>query len=225
MQNTSNHESIFEPCLYSIQLIHTINNINSGCAEHIDIEKVKIAIFYARKYHGTQMRQSGEPYYSHPLAVAEMVAKYLPKTDIIITSILHDILEDTVMPETLIAQLFGQIVLEQVQDLTRKIIDGRKTPVKEMIDKLWHEKKYEVLLIKQFDRLHNMQTIEAKSIYKQQKIINETIEVFMVLAVFLETKAVEKELMQLCGVEHYTEFTYTPFKDNFQLPSLNSKND
>jgi (p)ppGpp synthase/HD superfamily hydrolase len=61
----------------------------------LDFELINKSIHWARKYHGDQKRKSGEPYYSHPLEVAYMVSEYQLKTDLIVGSILHDIVEDT----------------------------------------------------------------------------------------------------------------------------------
>ena len=60
----------------------------------MDIQLIKKSIYFAKKYHEGQIRQSGESYYSHPLEVASMVSYYLPDTNAIIISILHDTLED-----------------------------------------------------------------------------------------------------------------------------------
>ncbi|KJV94997.1 HD domain protein [Orientia tsutsugamushi str. UT76] len=72
----------------------------------IDLDRVEKAIFYAKKYHSNQKRDTGEPYYMHPLEVAYMVADYSFETDTIITAILHDTLEDITLTKEKIVKVF-----------------------------------------------------------------------------------------------------------------------
>lgn len=184
-------------CCYSEKLIDKLLRLNEKAKNKIDIVGVKRAIYFAKKYHGDQKRQSGEPYYSHPLEVAYMVADYLLRTDIIITAILHDTIEDTALTQETIADIFGEQIASQVEDLTR-IKKAQKISAAEMVEILYQEKKYDVLLVKLFDRLHNMQTIGAKSPEKIQKIVNETSATFIWLAAFLEVLQEEQKLVSLC---------------------------
>ena len=146
---------------------------------------------------GAQKRQSGEPYYSHPLEVAYMVAEHRFTTDVLVTSILHDTIEDTELTKEMIDYIFGFTIASQVEDLTRIKIDG-KISVAEMVKSLWFQNKKDLLLIKYFDRLHNMRTINAKSPEKIQKTASETIEIFLILASYLEMSKTELELKTLC---------------------------
>lgn len=94
---------------------------------------------------------------------------------------------------------FGEVIAHQVIDLTRITGgDGRKISSAEMVGFLFEQKKYDLLLIKQFDRLHNMQSIGAKSPEKIKKITEETIGTFTVLAAFLGIRSIEEELIQSC---------------------------
>ncbi|KJV71010.1 HD domain protein [Orientia tsutsugamushi str. UT76] len=73
----------------------------------IDLDRVEKAIFYAKKYHGQQKRDTGELYYTHPLEAAHMASDYSFETDTIITAVLHDTLEDTTLTKEKIAKVFG----------------------------------------------------------------------------------------------------------------------
>jgi (p)ppGpp synthase/HD superfamily hydrolase len=143
-------------CFYSKRLLEKLRTINLDLPENskIDIVEVEKGIVYAKYYHGDQRRDSGEPYYSHPLEVAYMVSDYLPKTDIIITAILHDTLEDTELRQEEIIKAFGRQVSEQVYDLTRIKGDGMKITSAQMIEELWIQNKTDLLIIKLCDRLH-----------------------------------------------------------------------
>ncbi|KJW07294.1 HD domain protein [Orientia tsutsugamushi str. UT144] len=87
----------FLNCEHINKLLDKLDLINHSVDKRINLDKVKKAIFYVKKYHGNQKRDTGEPYYMHPLEVALMVADYSFKTDTIITAILHDTIEDTTL--------------------------------------------------------------------------------------------------------------------------------
>ncbi|KJV53131.1 HD domain protein [Orientia tsutsugamushi str. Kato PP] len=110
---------------YSESLINKLFRTNVRFNTKIDLDKVERAIKYAKKYHGQQKRDTGEPYYMHPLEVAHMVGYYSFETDTIITAILHDTLEDTTLTKEKIGQEFGHNIAEQVSELTR-IKDNKK---------------------------------------------------------------------------------------------------
>ena len=143
MEDISDWQSKFKSCLYSDRLLSKILFQNKTIAPPVDINEVKKAIYYAKKYHGEQLRKSGEPYYSHPLEVAYKVSDYLFKTNTIVVSILHDTIEDTVLTFSMIESIFDKEIATQVDDLTRIKID-RKISAAELIEKLWTEKKYDL---------------------------------------------------------------------------------
>ncbi len=222
-------ESKFNSCVYSDRLLSKLLLLNNLSTDQIDLIKIKKAIYYAKKYHGTQKRQSGEPYYSHPLEVAYMVADYRFTTDILVTSILHDTIEDTELTKEMISYIFGSIIASQVEDLTRIKID-RKISSAEMITSLYLEKKHDLLLVKIFDRLHNMRTIGSKSPEDIKRIAEETVVIFIILALYLGNNVVAEELQQLCVKEifhnqnylqdHLQEKTFAFIIDDFHLPAL-----
>ncbi len=167
--------SKYAPCQYATRLLDKLRKMNEEVNRSIDIDEIIKAIYYAKKYHGSQMRQSGEPYYSHPIEVAYMISDYLFRTDIIVTSILHDTIEDTTLTEKMIAYIFGEQVASQVEALSRNKPHGKISSA-EIMEILYRQKKYDVALIKLFDRKHNLQTIGVKSPEKMKKIIKETME-------------------------------------------------
>jgi (p)ppGpp synthase/HD superfamily hydrolase len=171
--------------------------MNEEVTRPIDIDEVRKAIYYAKKYHGSQMRQSGESYYSHPLEVAYMISDYIFRTDIIVTSILHDTLEDTKLTEKMIAYIFGDQVASQVEALTRVKPHGKISSA-ETLDLLFQQKKYDVALIKIVDRIHNLETVGIKSPEKIKKIIEETLKSFLSMCMYLEHSQLDDYLYELC---------------------------
>ena len=79
MEDISSWKEKFEICVYAKKLIDKLEYLNTKVKNPVDIEEVKKGIYYARKYHGLQMRQSGDPYYSHPIEVAIMLAEFVAR--------------------------------------------------------------------------------------------------------------------------------------------------
>ncbi|WP_341758577.1 HD domain-containing protein [Candidatus Tisiphia endosymbiont of Ditula angustiorana] len=216
--------SQYQYCAYAERLLNELILLNTKVKQPIDIDVVKKGIYYAKKYHGSQMRQSGEAYYSHPIEVAYMVAQYtalkIPKyfrTDMIVTALLHDTIEDTKLTEPpMIAYIFDSQVASQVEDLTRVKPHGKISSA-ETLNILFQQKKHDVALIKLFDRKHNLQTIGAKSLEKVKKIIEETIEHFIIISTYLEMPQISNDIIKLCkdslGIKLQSSH-------NYQLPSL-----
>ena len=196
---TSHHEH----CQYSSRLIEKLKSLDTK--KVLDFELINKAIYWAKEYHGSQVRKSGEPFYSHPLEVAYMVSEYKLKTDVIASSILHDIVEDTEVTIEMILETFGQRIAEMVDRLTRDRPDGSKLSVGEILNNSYQEKDREVLLIKLFDRLHNMQTLGVKSPEKIKKIADETLLIFVALAIYLEVVEIKQKLSALCIKEIFTQ--------------------
>lgn len=200
-------ETKFKPCYYSDRLLNKISCLNEKVTtkQRIDLLEIKKAIYYAKKYHSGQMRDSGEPYYTHPLEVAYILAEYAADedqkyfvTDLLVTSVLHDTIEDTKLTFALIKNIFSEIIANQVMDLTRIKEDGSKISSAKMLKLLWSQKKYGLLIIKLIDRLHNMQTIQAKSTEKIQKTANETFESFIAFTMYTQFKNLETLIYQFC---------------------------
>jgi (p)ppGpp synthase/HD superfamily hydrolase len=190
-----------EPCQYSTRLIEKLKSLDTE--EVLDFKLIDKAIYWAKKYHGNQLRKSGEPYYSHPLEVAYLFSKYVGKqelqyytTDLIITAILHDTIEDTILTKEMIFEGFNESIASKVYDLTRIKIDF-KISAGDTLELIYPQNKTGVLYIKIFDRLHNIKTISFISETKRNKIIDETIEYFVFLCSSLGLYDIKKELIKI----------------------------
>ncbi len=230
MEDIGSWEEKFEVCCYSSRLLGKLCSIHKRDKDEIDFIEIKKAIYYAKKYHGAQRRDAGEPYYSHPLEVAYTISDYLFRTDIIVTSILHDTLEDTNMTFEMIESIFSPLIANQVMDLTRIEKDGHKISSAETVESLFKQKKYEVLGIKLFDRLHNMQTIDAKSPEKRRAITKETLKYFLVLSEILELPKLASALYTACcqanrelGVFKSNGFVFDKHFNLSDFPTFRSK--
>ncbi|QQV75581.1 hypothetical protein H6P87_01143 [Rickettsia tillamookensis] len=204
MEDISSWKEKFEICIYAKKLIDKLEYLNTKVKNPVDIEEVKKGIYYARKYHGLQMRQSGDPYYSHPIEVAIMLAEFVadeaPKlftSNMINAALLHDTIEDTELNEEMITEIFGLEVAKHVEGLTR-IKPYGKISAEESLNLLIKQKRYNTALIKLFDRIHNVQTLGAKSPEKAKKIIVETFKKFLVVAIHLECYEIEEKFNEIC---------------------------
>jgi len=185
-----------EPCQYSTRLIEKLQSLDTD--EVLDFDLINKAIYWAKKYHDGQFRKSGEPFYTHPLEVAYLVSEYKLTTNVIVTAILHDIVEDTEVTAGMILDEFGRRIEEMVDRLTRDRPDGSKLSVEEILSNAYEKDDKEVLLIKVIDRLHNMQTISAKKPEKQKKTINDTLENILVFYEYLELPLIANYIVQIC---------------------------
>ena len=219
-----------ECCKYSIRLIAKLKSLDT--TNVLDFNLINKAIYFAKKYHDGQLRKSGEPFYTHPLEGAYMISDYNLKTDVIAASILHDIVEDTEVTVEMIQGTFGERIAEMVDRLTRDRPNGTKLSVEQVLNNAYQLKDKEVLIIKLFDRLHNIQTIGSMNIEKMEKITNETLINFVLLSEYLELTSTGKKVQELClevckclNPEKIPYINIFSFNDNYQPLSLIYQND
>ena len=169
-----------------------------------DLEKIQKAYEYADKLHEGQFRNSGDPYISHPIAVAEIVASLGLDTDSICAAFLHDTVEDCPDKTSLdiLRSLFGESVAMLVDGLTKLEninIQDKEEAQMENIRKmlLAMSKDIRVIFIKLCDRLHNMRTLSAKPEHKRRTTALETMNVYAPLAHRLGIQRIKQELENL----------------------------
>ena len=169
-----------------------------------DLEKIQKAYDYAAKLHEGQFRNSGDPYISHPIAVAEIVASLGLDTDSICAAFLHDTVEDCPDKTNLgiLSNLFGESVAMLVDGLTKLEninIQDKEEAQMENIRKmlLAMSKDIRVIFIKLCDRLHNMRTLSAKPENKRRTTALETMNVYAPLAHRLGIQRIKQELENL----------------------------
>ncbi|MEK6759773.1 MAG: bifunctional (p)ppGpp synthetase/guanosine-3',5'-bis(diphosphate) 3'-pyrophosphohydrolase [Deltaproteobacteria bacterium] len=152
-----------------------------------DLEIIKKAYVFSGVVHQGQTRQSGEPYLSHPLEVAYILAELKMDAPSVATGLLHDTVEDTHTTIEKIEEVFGRQIAELVDGLTklsRMTFDKKKDREAENFRKmiLAMGRDIRIIIIKLADRLHNMRTLDALDPVKQKKIASETIDIYAPLA-------------------------------------------
>lgn len=168
-----------------------------------DVQIVKKAYYFSEKAHEGQFRRSGEPYISHPLSVAGILADLKLDIDSIITGLLHDTVEDTEVTLDSVRKEFGDAVANLVDGVTKigqmsfkNSIEKQGENVRKMIVAMG--KDIRVILVKLSDRLHNMRTLNHMPYEKQAKIALETLEIYCPLAGRMGINELKIELEDLC---------------------------
>jgi len=167
-----------------------------------DVALLNRAFLVGRDMHATQLRKSGEPYFFHPLAVAQSLADWRLDAASVACGMLHDVVEDTLMTQAQVKAQFGDEISEIVDGLTKMsklAFTDRHLLNAENVRKLLVAmgKDVRVLLVKLADRLHNMKTLGVMEEEKRRRISRETLELYAPLANRLGMGTVRLELEDL----------------------------
>jgi len=181
--------------------IEQLLNLLQTSNKKYDLEKIKKAYLYADEMHKGQLRQSGEPYISHPIAVAESVVSLGLDTDSVCAALLHDTVEDCPDKTDLdaIKRLFGDDVALFVDGVTKiksiNVEDKEETHIENIRKMLLAmSKDIRVIFIKLCDRMHNMRTLYVKKDAKRRATALETMHVYAPLAHRLGMQRIKQEL-------------------------------
>ena len=185
--------------------VASVSHLNAKLAEYLspaELKKVKEAYRFSDEMHLGQMRMSGEPYISHPIAVAEICADWKLDAQAIMAALLHDVMEDQDVKKEELIERFGAPVATLVDGLSKleKIefqsqIEAQAENFRKML--LAMARDVRVILVKLADRLHNMRTLGAMSSEKKRRIARETMEVYVPIAHRLGLNNIYRELQDL----------------------------
>ena len=185
--------------------VASITHLTTKLAEYLtpsELKKVKEAYRFSDEMHLGQMRKSGEPYISHPIAVAEICADWKLDAQAIMAALLHDVMEDQDVKKDELIERFGAPVASLVDGLSKldKIefqsqIEAQAENFRKML--LAMARDVRVILIKLADRLHNMRTLGVMIPEKKRRIARETMEVYVPIAHRLGLNNIYRELQEL----------------------------
>ena len=168
-------------------------------ANHLnyDFDKLKLALAFAEESHQGQYRKSGDDYIIHPVEVAKILMDMKMDTDTVVAGLLHDVVEDTLIPIADIKYNFGDTVAVLVDGVTKlkALPNGTKNQaenIRKMI--LAMAENIRVILIKLADRLHNMRTLKYMTPAKQLEKSKETLEIFATIAHRIGMSKIKTEL-------------------------------
>ena len=167
--------------------IDTLCHRLSSYLEPTQINSVKRAYYYAEQAHTGQFRRSGEPYITHPLAVANILASVHMDYQSLMVAMLHDVIEDTGISKQAISSQFGETVadiVDGVSKLAKIEYESQAEKQAKNFQKmaLAMAKDLRVILVKLADRLHNMRTLGAMPPEKKRRIAKETLEIYAPIA-------------------------------------------
>ena len=167
-----------------------------------DIDRVADAFLFSAAAHQGQFRISGEPYFSHPLAVAGILTGWHLDAQALIAALLHDVTEDTEIAIAEIGEKFGKVTAELVDGVSKldkiefqSIEDAQAENFRKML--LAMARDVRVILIKLADRLHNMRTLDTLRPDKRRRIARETLEIYAPIANRLGLNNLYRELQEL----------------------------
>jgi GTP diphosphokinase / guanosine-3',5'-bis(diphosphate) 3'-diphosphatase len=177
----------------------------SATAEYLkpeDVSQLKLAYKFSQGAHSGQFRKTGEPYISHPLAVASILEELHLDAHTLAAALLHDVVEDTDISSTEISERFGPTVAELVDGVSKLDKIESQTPTDAQAENfrkmlLAMARDVRVILIKLADRLHNMRTLEVMRPIKQRRIARETLEIYAPIAHRLGLNNIYQELQEL----------------------------
>ena len=185
-----------------MEKVYTIDDLMQAIKESgrsYDTDRIMAAYQVAKEAHKDQRRRSGEPYISHPVAVAIILVGLGMDTETLVAALLHDVVEDTATTGESIEKQFGEDVALMVNGVTKLgqvPFSTREEQQAENVRKmlLAMAQDVRVIIIKLADRLHNMRTLESMPPQKQRDKSLETMEVYAPLAHRLGLKLVKEEL-------------------------------
>ncbi len=168
----------------------TIDTLSHRLSSYLDPEQVNVvkrAYYYAEQAHTGQFRRSGEPYITHPLAVANILASIHMDYQSLVVAMLHDVIEDTGIGKDAIVEQFGDTIADIVDGVSKLAKIGHETQAEKQAKNfqkmaLAMAQDLRVIIVKLSDRLHNMRTLGAMPPEKKRRIAKETLEIYAPIA-------------------------------------------
>ena len=174
----------------------------AGYLKPEDVTRLETAYHFSEAAHNGQYRASGDPYISHPLAVANILAQLHLDPQALTAALLHDVVEDTSVTKTEISRKFGKPVAELVDGVSKldriefeTSEEAQAENFRKML--LAMARDVRVMLIKLADRLHNMRTLDAVPAAKRKRVARETLEIYAPIANRLGLNGMYQELEDL----------------------------
>jgi len=210
-----------------LYLFEGLKESASGYLEPEQVELLKQAYQVARDAHEGQMRTSGEPYITHPVAVARILADMRLDHETLMAALLHDTIEDTPVTKDELAELFSESIAELVEGVSKldklKFRDKKEAQAENFRKMMMAmTQDIRVILIKLADRTHNMRTLGALRPDKRRRIARETLEIYAPIANRLGIHNIKIELEDL-GFQAYYPMRYRVLKEVVKAARGNRK--
>jgi guanosine-3',5'-bis(diphosphate) 3'-pyrophosphohydrolase len=185
--------------------VTTIDSLATSLSTYLEGEQVNLvrrAYYYAEQAHDGQFRRSGDPYVTHPLAVAGILSEMHMDPQSLVAAMLHDVIEDTGISKAAVKSQFGDAIAEMVDGVSKlnKITFSSHAEMQaENFQKmaLAMAKDIRVILVKLADRLHNMRTLDVLSPEKRRRVARETLDIYAPIANRLGMNSIRIEFEEL----------------------------
>jgi len=185
--------------------VTTIDSLATNLSTYLEGEQVNLvrrAYYYAEQAHDGQFRRSGDPYVTHPLAVAGILSEMHMDPQSLVAAMLHDVIEDTGISKAAVKSQFGDAIAEMVDGVSKlnKITFSSHAEMQaENFQKmaLAMAKDIRVILVKLADRLHNMRTLDVLSPEKRRRVARETLDIYAPIANRLGMNSIRIEFEEL----------------------------
>lgn len=191
-----------QPRKHGVVSIAKLTEMLSEYLSPEEIKQVKAGFHFSDEAHLGQYRQSGEPYITHPVAVAEICASWRLDVQAILAALLHDVIEDQGVTKSELAERFGPKVAELVDGLSkldkmefRNREEAQAENFRKML--LAMARDVRVILVKLADRLHNMRTLGAVPTEKRRRVARETLDIYAPIAHRLGLNNTYRELQDM----------------------------
>ena len=211
---------LFSPVTATCSIV-TSSELLDRCSQYLsqsDVDRIRHAFQYADEAHLGQYRKSGEPYITHPLAVANILAQWHLDATTVCAGLMHDVLEDTQVAKIEMAERFGAEVTELVDGVSK--LDKLRFSSSEVAQAESFRKMLlamcrdvRVILVKLADRLHNLRTLGVMRPEKRRRIAKETLEIYVPIAHRLGLNQVYRELQELSFLNFYPR-RYAVLREN-----------
>lgn len=220
---------LFSP-VTEVTTIATSAELLARCRQYLsesDVTTIQRAFRYADDAHLGQFRKSGEPYITHPLAVATILANWHLDAQTVCAGLMHDVLEDTGIAKIEMAEQFGVTITEIVDGVSK--LDKLRFSSNEIAQAesfrkmlLAMSRDVRVILVKLADRLHNLRTLGVMRPEKRRRIAKETVEIYVPIAHRLGLNQVYRELQELSFLNMYP-MRYAVLRENVVLSRGNRR--
>jgi len=199
--------------IYDAEPKLTIDDLCFAAANYLEskqVDSIRRAYHFAEEAHIEQTRRSGEPYITHPLAVAHVLAMMHMDQECIMAGLLHDVIEDTAVNREELAAEFSEevaLLVDGVSKLAKATFETRKHAQAESLRKmlLAMSQDIRVIIVKLADRLHNMRTLGHLDSARRRRIAEETLEIYSPIAQRLGMNLMRCELEDL-GFHVYIQY-------------------
>ncbi|MBN9115724.1 MAG: bifunctional (p)ppGpp synthetase/guanosine-3',5'-bis(diphosphate) 3'-pyrophosphohydrolase, partial [Pandoraea sp.] len=197
-----------QPRKHEVVSIARLKGMLGEYLKESDLAQIKEAFQFSDEAHLGQYRQSGQPYITHPVAVAEICAEWKLDAQSIMAALLHDVMEDQGVTKAELAERFGPKVAELVDGLSKldkMEFSSREEAQAESFRKmlLAMARDVRVILVKLADRLHNMRTLGVTSTEKQRRVARETLDIYAPIAHRLGLNNTYRELQDLSFANYH----------------------